>query len=969
MKEMKQLLFSFIFLLLQVLVMAQTGTIRGTVYEERTGESLVGVTIAVQGTTRGTMTDLDGKFSLDLEPGAYNLQISYISFQTIIIEALQVTSNEVTLINEIFLEESSLDLQEVVVSAQAIRTTEMALMTIKKNSASIMDGISSARIRLVGDATAVEAAKRVTGVSIEDGKYVYIRGLGDRYSKTTLNQVDIPGLDPDRNTIQMDIFPNSLIDNITVVKNFTADLPADFTGGLLNIETKDFPEEKIMNVSFSTAYNPDVHFNQDFLSYEGGQTDFLGFDDGTRAIPSRALSPNIPTPVSGATENEVNQFVKSFNPNLAATPQTSLMDMSASFSIGNQINLANRDTESNTQPKLGYVFSLSYKNDYTFYDDVTYSDYQRFIDPDVNELRYATIQKGQLGKRNVLIGAIGGLAYKTNLSKIRLTVTHLQNGESEAGRFLNDNDGAAVGQSGYIAGSDILEYNQRSLSNVFLNGNHVLGNSDWDIDWRLSPTYSTSFDPDIRKTSFTYRTLDTLFLAGAGGNPSRIWRSLNELNATAKIDFTKKYQFLSNEAKLKFGVNHTYKKRDYEILFFDIQFFGGQSWSSSDPSRVLLPENIYPNRPNAIYYQSGNSNPNPNEYSSNINNTAFYISNEFNLSDKLKSIIGIRAENFVARHTGRDQAWASGNTNGRNLDNDKVLESFDFFPTVNLIYALTDNQNLRGSYSKTIARPTFKELSYAQIIDPITNRIFNGSLLPSGSWDGNIVETRIDNYDLRWELFLERGQLISVSAFYKTFDAPLELVRIPEQQTSTEYQVRNVGDAQLMGVELEFRKDLDFISSSLEKFNVSGNLTWVSSSVEMSDSEFTARTTYAKTGQTIENRREMAGQSPYVINAGLIYNDSDKGIDAGLFYNVKGPSLTLVGSGLYPDVYEDPFHGLNASFQKRIGKDKNTTLSFKASNILNDTREEYFSSFRAEHQPYSIENPGRTFSMGVSYSF
>ncbi len=969
MKEMKHLLLAFIFILIQQAVMAQTGTIRGTVYEERTGESLVGVTIAVKGTTRGTMTDLDGKFSLDLEEGTYDLQISYISFQTIIIEDLRVVDGEVTLLNEIFLEESSLDLQEVVVTAQAIRTTEMALMTIKKNSATIMDGISSSRMSLVGDATAVEAAKRVTGVSIEGGKYVYVRGLGDRYSKSTLNQMDVPGLDPDRNTIQMDIFPNSLIDNITVLKNFSADLPADFTGGLLNIETKDFPEERLMNVSFSTAYNPDVHFNNNFLSYSGGKTDFLGFDDGTRALPSGATSQNIPTPVSGASAEEVNRFVQSFNPNLAALQETSFMDVSASFSMGNQINLGKNNSDNAAANKLGYIFSLSYKSDYSFYDNVTYSEYQRFIDPDVYELRYSTIQNGQVGEKNILIGAIGGVAYKSRLSKIRLTATHLQNGESRAGKFLNVNDGAAVGQSGYVAGSDNLEYNQRSLSNLFLNGTHVYDDAGWTIDWRLSPTYSTSNDPDIRKTAFTYRSLDTLFLAGAGGNPSRIWRSLSELNAVGKIDFTKEYQINENDAKLKFGANYTYKNRDYEILFFDIQFFGGQSWSSSDPSQVLIPEHIYPNRPNSIYYQSGNNDPNPNEYNSTVNNLAFYISNEFNLLPKLKSIIGVRAENYVSRHTGRDQAWASGDPNGRNLENDKVLEALDLFPSANFIFALTDDQNLRASYSRTIARPTFKELSFAQIIDPITNRIFNGSLLPSGSWTGDIKETRIDNFDLRWELFMERGQLISVSAFYKLFDAPLELVRIPEQQTSTEYQVRNVGDAELMGLEFEFRKDLEFISPFMEKFNVSGNFTWVWSSVDMSESEIRARRTFAKTGQELEERREMVGQSPYVINGSITYSDKEKGIDAGIFYNVKGPTLSLVGSGLYPDVYDDPFHGLNASFQKRIGKSQNTTISVKVSNILGDTTESYFSSFRADNQPYSIENPGRTFSVGVRYSF
>jgi TonB-dependent receptor len=967
MKKIKYILFVSIFILVQLSVYAQTGIIRGTVYEERTGESLVGVTIAVKGTTRGTMTDLDGKFSLELEQDTYDLQISYISYQTLIIEGVQVTDGEITLIDEIFLQETTIDLQEVVVSAQAIRTTEIALMTIKKNSAIIMDGISSARIRLVGDATAVEAAKRVTGISIEDGKYVYVRGLGDRYSKTTLNQVDIPGLDPDRNTIQMDIFPTNLIDNITVLKNFSADLPADFTGGLLNIETKDFPEEKILNIALGTAYNPDVHLNNEFLLYPGGKTDFLGFDDGTRALPPGAKSNRIPTPVSGASEQEVNEFVKSFNPHLGAIPQTSLMDLSLSFSFGDQIDVRrNRNT---SQEKLGYIFALSYKSDYDFYNDVTYSEYQRFIDPDIYDLRYATIQKGQVGEKNVLIGAIGGVAYKTNYSKFRLTATHLQNGESRAGKFLNDNDGAAVGQSGYIAGSDNLEYNQRSLSNLLLNGTHVLDNSGWTIDWRLSPTYSSSVDPDIRKTSFTYRTLDTLFLAGAGGNPSRIWRYLGELNAVAKTDFTKKYKINKNEAKLKFGVNYTFKNRDYEILFYDIQFFGGQSWHSSDPSQILNPENIYPNSPNAIYYQSGNNNPNPNQYSSNINNLAFYISNEFILFKKLKSIVGLRAENFIARHTGRDQAWASGDSNGRNLDNDKVLESLDFFPSVNLIYAYSENQNIRASYSRTIARPTFKELSFAQIIDPITNRIFNGSFLPSGSWSGDIIETRVDNIDLRWELFLEKGQLLSLSAFYKMFDAPLELVRIPEQQTSTEYQVRNVGDAKLFGFELELRKDLDFIMPNLKKINISGNFTWVWSSVEMSESEFKARRTYAKTGQTLEDRREMVGQSPYVINAGFTYNDTDIGIDAGLFYNVKGPTLSLVGSGLYPDVYDDPFHGLNASFQKRIGKNQNTIFSLKVSNILADSKESYFSSFRAENMPYILENPGRTFSIGINYSF
>jgi TonB-dependent receptor len=970
---MRQLLI-VVFSLATLLVHAQTGTIRGSVIEGSSGETVIGANILIKETSKGAVTDLDGEFTIDIEPGTYVLQITYVGFQTLNIEGIEVKANQVTLLKDIKLVDSGVDLDQVVVNAKAIRITESALLTIKKKSPAMLDGISSARMQLTGDATAVEAAKRVTGVSVEGGKYVYVRGLGDRYSKTTLNNVDIPGLDPDRNALQLDIFPTNLIDNIVVSKNFTADMPADFTGGLLNIETKDFPEEKIFNVSVSTSFNPDMHFNPDYLAYEGGKTDLLGFDDGSRALPQRAREENIPTPISGASEMEVVDFVTSFNPELAASRQTSLLDFSASISLGDQIVLGKKKAEtesaSGKQNKLGYIFSLSYKMDYKYYDDVIYGEYQRLQDPGQVELRYATVQNGQVGERSVLIGALGGLAYKTKHSKYRLTAMRLQNAESRAGQFQIDNDGEAVGQSGYIAASDNLEFNQRSLTNFLLDGKHVTGSSGWEIDWRLSPTFSTSDDPDIRKTAFTFRSNDALFNAGAGGNPSRIWRSLSEINAVAKLDITKKYKFNGEDARFKFGAGHTYKQRDYEILFFDIQFFSSQSWPNPDPTTVLNPENLFPNRPNGIYYQSGNNMPNPNEYQSDINNTSFYVSNEFNPLPKLKTILGVRAENFVQRHTGRDQRFASGDIeNGNNLDNEKVLDALDLFPSANLIYSLNDQQNLRVSYSRTIARPSFKELSFAQILDPITNRIFNGSLFEYSDWNGRLTETRIDNFDLRWELFQERGQLFSLSAFYKRFDNPIELVRIPEQQTSTEFQPRNVGDGRLYGVELELRKDLDFISPALSNFNVSCNVTFVESLIDMTSSEFNARKNFEKTGETIKDTRQMAGQAPYVINAGLSYSNFDAGWEAGFFYNVKGKTLEIVGVGLYSDVFFQPFQSLNFSLNKKIGKDKNTVIDFKVSNILNDRLESFYQSFEAESRIFNSINPGRSFGLGLSRNF
>ncbi len=959
-----------LFLFFTFFANGQDGKIRGKVFDESTGESLVGVTVFLIGTTTGTITDLDGEFSLSLTPGNYNLQFSYISYQTLVIEDIDVPGNEAIYLPNIALKQSTIELNEIVITARAIRTTETALQAIKLKSPVMLDGISSARIQMIGDGTAAEAAKRVTGVSVEGGKYIYVRGLGDRYSKTTLNSLDIPGLDPDRNSLQLDIFPSNLIDNIIVSKNFTADMPADFTGGIMNIETKDFPDDKIVSVSVGTSFNPQMHFNPDYLMYNGSKTDLLGYDNGLRALPVLAREQFIPTPISGHSDQEVVDFIKSFNPELGASRQTSLMDLSASFSLGNQISFENWKRSSQKNPRLGYIFSLSYKSEFKYYDDFVNSEYQRYSDPSLHELRYAFIQDGAVGERNVLIGTLGGLAYKTNFSKIRMLAMHLQNGESRAAVINLDDDGEAVGKSGYFGSSNNLEYNQRSLTNLFLNGTHLLKDAGWEIDWRVSNTYSTSNDPDIRKTAFTYRSNDTLFMAGAAGNPSRIWRELNEMNFASKLDFTKSYQFLSRSAKFKFGASYGYKSREYEILFYNMQFFRTQRWTNHDPNFILDPINIYPNSPNSIYYQSGNPDPNPNQYSSNVKNSGFYMSSELNPLKQMKLILGLRAENYIQMHTGRDQKYAAGDLeNGRNLDDEIVLESFSFFPSINLIYSVAERQNIRAGYSRTVARPSFKELSFAQILDPISDRIFNGSLFPYSDWDGNLTETWIDNIDIRWELFKTRGQMFSISSFYKRFIDPIELVRIPEQQTNTEYQARNVGEGLLYGVELEVRQNFDFISDALKNFNISGNLTVIKSYITMTDAEFSSRKSYERTGETIQNKRDMAGQAPYVINAGITYGNYDAGWDAGLFYNVKGTTLSIVGIGLYPDIFVAPYNSLNFSILKKLGEGNNTVIDFKAANLLDSKVESFFVSYNAELQTYSRLNPGRSFSIGLKYSF
>jgi outer membrane receptor protein involved in Fe transport len=946
---LKNLRFSVIlgvFLGLSTLTLAQTGTVRGVVYDGSTGEPLIGAFVKVQDNSSGGSTDLEGNFSLTLAPGTYSIIISFVTFQTVTISEVIVKAGETTVLDNISLKEDAAMLDEVVISSQALRTSESAIVKIKRNSPMLVDGISSAKFRQTGDSDASQAIKRVTGVSVEGGKYVFVRGLGDRYTKTTLNNVDIPGLDPDRNSIQIDIFPTNLIDNLVIQKTATADMPADFTGGSINIETKDFPEEKVFNISMGMSYNPAMHFNKDYFIGDGGKTDWLGFDDGTRELPSHA-------PDGGAiTDQERSSFLRSLNKNLSGKSETSFADFSFGLSLGNQKNFANGNS-------LGYVFSTSYKNATLFYDDVVYGEYQRPVPSDEYELVDATVGRGSQAERSVLLGTLGGLAFKTSKSKYKITILHLQNGEEKAAKLsLVDNE-YAVGNSGFLGSSDNIEYSQRSVTNVLLGGEHHNEKNTFSVDWKISPTLSKITDPDIRKTAFTYTSSDTVLSPGAAGYPFRVWRYLDEINVVGKLDFKADHTLFGKNAVLRFGASQVYKERDFEILSYNMQFNGSVPDFDGNPENIMKEEYLFPNGP--VDFGSGNADPNPNSFNSTVTNTALYLSEQFQIK-KLKTVIGVRAEKFIQRYTGSDAL-------GENvLDNEEVLNGLDLFPSANLIYALTETQNLRFSYSRTIARPSFKELSYAQIIDPITERIFNGGLNKYPDWDGNLRETNINNFDLRWELFMPGGQLLSVSGFYKTFLRPIELVRIPTAQTTNEFQPRNVGDGSIIGVELEARKSLAFIFPNFQNFFVSGNLTVVKSAIEMTDLEFNSRKGYQKSGETIDRTRDMAGQAPYIINVGLSYEDVDRGWDGGIFYNVSGPTLTVVGGGLYPDVYAEPFHSLNFNLNKEFGKNRRTAVTISVSNILGDVRESVFTGYKADDQYYTRLDPGTSFSVGLKYN-
>ena len=912
---------------------AQTGLVRGALIDSDFQDPVPFANIVVKETGTGTTSDFDGNYELELVEGIYTIVFSFIGYETIEVKDVSVKLNEAAIVN-VTLNTLAQGLDEVVVSVSASTNTERSVLEFQKKSISLVDGLSSQRIKSSGASNIASAVKSVPGVSVQGGKYVYVRGLGDRYTKSILNGVDIPGLDPDRNTIQMDIFPTNILDNIIIVKSAAAEMPADFTGGIVDIITKEFPNSKQFSISFSSAYNPKMHYNDSYLTSKSSSTDFLGFDDGLRSIP---VDPNQGyTVLEGINSPKITQITRKFNPNMAALKKTSLGDYSFSVSGGNQFLLKNEN-------RIGYFGSLSYKNTTDFYKKSQNNTYYRDADKGVYNLFENRIQNGPLGENSVILSAMTGVSYKTNLSKYKLNILHIQNGESSAGIFdqtVNLNDS-----------KDLLKHNiaytQRSITNILLSGTHTFSNeSEWKLNWKISPSQSTIKDKDIRTTSFEIND-EGKYLIPLNGKPSRIWRNLDEINIVSKLDIQKKLKLFKREAKLKFGALNSFKEREYDIYSFRVNVPTNLGIiDNGNPDNLFKPENTWtPTNTigNHIALYTNGGVERGKSYDANQMNISAYSSIEFKIDDKIKSVIGLRAENFVQKYTGEN----SGGT--VKYDDEKVIDKLDIFPSTNFIYSLKENSNLRLSYSKTTARPSFKEVSIAEIYDPLSNMTFNGNI--------NLKPSYIDNLDLRYELFGEDNELFAISGFYKSFKDPIELTYY---EASTEnFQPKNLGNAKVYGLELELRKQ---ISQSL---GINLNASIIESRQQYGTSELSLRTKGLRDGESLGTYRNLQGQSPFLINSSLDYKN-ENGLRAGLFFNMQGKTLEVVGTGFAPDVYTQPYESLNLNLSKSYGKNQNKTVTIKVENILDSKKESFYESFKAENEIFSFREQGTTFSVGYS---
>ncbi|MEM9680441.1 MAG: TonB-dependent receptor, partial [Bacteroidota bacterium] len=509
---------------------------------------------------------------------------------------------------------------------------------------------------------------------------------------------------------------------------------------------------------------------------------------------------------------------------------------------------------------------------------------------------------------------------------------------------------------------DAITYTERSITNLLFTGKHRFSTDEnaMNFEWKLAPTFSKVMDKDHRITPLQQADNGEFFVSPSATTfPIQLWRNLVEENWAGKFDFDKKVDLFGRPAKLKFGGAYTYKFRDFSIDDYTFNIRGDDTFiADGDVNQLLATQNLWtPATDNGTFLVFGDIFNPIDAYEGEQQIAATYFSAEFNVSEGLKTVLGIRTEQFRSYYTGAN--------NERTFDREKLIDEFDFFPSANLIYSINDKSNLRTSYSRTTARPSFKEASAARIFDPITNRLFIGNL--------NLVPTYVNNFDIRYEYFGDNGQFFAVSGFYKDFKDPIEQAFF--QSAPNQLSFDNLGDAVVYGVEFEIRQRLGFILEDLDNLKFNANVSLIQSELTMSDAEFTLRQNTARENasgediETIERERDLQGQAPFLINVGLDYNDSESGFQTGLFYNVQGATLEVVGAET-PDVYTEPFHSLNFTFSKAFGEKKRSTIEFKATNILGDERLSEYQFFGSgNNQIFSLREPGREFSLGYTFKF
>lgn len=950
-KKFVALKIVMLFILSMSLKAQTTGIISGKVVDDASGEPMIGTTVMISGQSLGALTKIDGSYRIQNVPiGEYTLTFTYLGYAKLDIKGVKVEPGKVTKIS-VSMKTEDIMTEDVIVTAKAVKTTGAALLKERQKADAVSDAIGAEEISRGGAGDAADAIKKVTGATTVGGKHVYIRGLGERYSSTQLNGANLPSADPDKKSVHLDLFPAGMIENITTVKTATPDKPGDFTGGTVDIKTKSFPEQFTYGMSVSGSYNT-FTTGSNVQSYNGSNTDWLGYDDGLRSVPTLVKNNDIPSLISARSNSEaaalLNDQSKSANSGFAPTTKSAPFNSGLSMNIGNQHELFG-----NT---FGYLATLSYNRKYTNYDKSSMAHHSQASS--ASEELMTEYRANMLhSKDEVAWGGMVNLAYDfSSNNQLSFNFMRNQNGESEA-----------VYQNGYDnyynvnTETFILKYVERAISSYQLSGKHnfpSLVNSK--LDWQVAYNENTQNEPNFRTFDTEYyideitSQGDTvwkydLFTAdNANAYPSQYYRDLSEDLISAKTDIEIPFKDIFDaQITFKTGVLYNKKTRDFTesryIYKLDETVKKIVNYDDVRNPDEFMQEyaGIILNNNNKDYfgmYLEDRTQPS-GSYTGDLEIFATYGMLDWQVLPNFRIVGGVRLE--------------STNMSTQSADTTKLLGKIkeqDILPSLNLTYNLNKNMNLRMAYGKTIARPTFREVAPYNSLMPIEHYTYLGN--------DSLNRTIVDNYDLRWEWFTNPGEIISVGGFYKAFKNPIVLTIV---NANYEHQPWNVDKGFLYGLEFEYRKNLGFLGNFFNNFQFGANFTLVKSEIELTDFLFNLNKTL---DSNATNSRDFQGQSPYVVNLDLSYSNYETGTESNLYFNVFGKRLSKIGFAA-PDYYEFPRPELNFSISQRFFD--NFKVKFSAKNLL-DSKVYNASTYKGEEYISYEYYLGRTFSLSFSYA-
>lgn len=932
------------------------GSVTGVVVSAWDGSPMAGAAVSVRGTTLGTQSDATGRFTLGGVPtGVQTIRFSKSGFASATVTDVRVLPGQATTVNG-NLRPEFYEMEEYEVTAEEFTKQTEQILFERQNSAMMIEALGSDFLSRVGAGNAAESISKISGATIVDGKSAVIRGLNDRYITTTLNGASVPSADPYRQSASLDLFPSQVIDRVVVAKTFTPDQPGTYTGGGIDIVTKSFPEKPFFSLSLGGTYNPQANLNDRFLTYKGGGLDWAAMDDGGRALPGTVsqeapIGRPLPTPQVGnlLTNSPVfNQKVASqlrLDRVTQALGTTEFAPKRDAPLMNHNLSAAGGSSVPVFEGLFGYFAGVSYKHDYASYEDGISRRYQSGTEVK-NSFRDAR------SLSTVNWSGMVNLAYKP-IENHELGYTFFYNQNAIDDVRIQDHGIDANNSTGGEFRKFNLYWTERDLATHQFKGEHTIPSlGDLQFNWLVGLAQTTQDEPDAR--FFNDNNSGSGFESGGKNSspkdPTRYFRSLDEGNLNVKGDWMLPFSsWTHEEGRIKWGLFDNSSARDFAERQF---YYSGGGGYTNNPNLFLTDENIgllsIKTNARSLKFNWGNYvQVFDSLYSGDRAVQAAYFMAELPVVKKLRLIGGARYE--AADISAHSVSYLDSSITGKKT-NDTTLSQGELLPSIGLTYSVITNMNVRLNYSRTVARPSFRELAAYYSYDPIVSDFVEGNPL--------LKMTAIQNADLRWEWFFRPGELVSVSAFYKKLRDAIERGNVKQEGDVITF-FNN--DAILYGVEFEARKNLGFLGAPLAPFSVGGNMALVASEVKLSTNDFNVKRVFLP---STDPSRPLYDQSPYIINVDLNYNNDRIGTTAAIIYNIAGPRIALTKLNT-DDVYEQPTPVLDFVVSQKLGP--NLTIKFAFKNLLDPSIERTYGKNSA--RLYSSYSRGRSFGMTLNYDF